>query len=157
MNKLFLFLAFALVACSDDPPASHSELCAKNSNSKECLAGRWYLEDIEGGNRNCKPNDGYLTLQANGEFFFRGSYNVYNSTDTTKGYWNLNETGKKMNIECKIDCRNANAPREIEADIEIINNGAKLRLTTSGYTAFLQCSIGINSTEFTEIFSRQGD
>ncbi|GBU23408.1 hypothetical protein R83H12_00019 [Fibrobacteria bacterium R8-3-H12] len=160
MNKFFLFLAFALfalTACSDDKSApSHSELCAKKPITKECLAGRWNLENVNDGHSGCKPNSkgGSLKLQANGEFSFYGGYDFYEIPveRDTKGTWELSGTGA-MKIKCTIGCENEN---EIDATVEVNSSGSELRVSTKGYTSFLQCSVGSPSASLTEVYSWQG-
>jgi hypothetical protein len=156
MNKFLLFLAFAifaLAACSEDkPPPSHSELCAKKPITKECLVGRWALEEVEGGNSQCNPNKGIinsLKLYANGEFSFNGGYEA--AVFETNGNWELNEAVMKIN--CIIGDCNPDINYPIDATIEIRNS--KLRIATQGYTGFLQCSVGSLYTTFTEVYSWQ--
>jgi len=162
MNKLFpllAFAAFALVACSEDKPeATHAELCAKVPVVKECLLGRWFLESVE-GNSECKPNDmlenSLNLLQEKGElrFSFKGGYSVYELE--TNGTWELNDS--VMKIGCKFGNCDKRINYPIDATIEVRSSGSKLRITTNnGFTSFLQCSVGISSEKYTEIFSRQG-
>jgi len=98
MNKFFLFLAFAafaLVACSDNskPPPSREELCKAPIITKECLVGKWTLEEVKGDTeKDCEG--GNLELYEDGSFTFS------NSKRTSIGAWKLNEGGT-MKIDCE--------------------------------------------------------
>jgi len=152
MNKLFpllAFAAFALVACSEDKPETlHSELCKKAT--KECLVGRWGLADVErdGGYSECKPTPGSeLKLTKDGRFVFNGSYGGYPEVEK-KGSWELVDGGMKITFDAGDFDPHRNP---IDAGIEIRNTvQLELRIKTTGYTGFLQCSDG--GTDFTEIF-----
>jgi len=157
MNKLFLFLAFAvfaLVACSEDKSESHSELCAKTPLTKECLVGRWYLERVVSGefgdnDFDCNKNGRDLKLEKNGDFSFEGGIHDLR----TKGKWKLNEAGTSIEIECIIgDC--SEGFDRINADINV--QGIELRVSANGYASFSQCEPS-NSKKLTEVFSWQGD
>jgi len=158
MNKLSLFLAFAvfaLVACSEDKPSpSHSELCAKTPITKECLAGKWYLERVE-GTQGCNSSGGNLKLKENGEFSFEnGSVTIEGSTYNdieALGIWKVTETG--MEITCTAGfCTNENVPFNVTIDIQNSNN---LKLTNIGYPGFLGICIG-EGMRFIEVYSWQG-
>jgi len=159
MNKLLPFLAFAvftLIACSEDKPAaSHSELCAKKPVTRECLVGRWALDKIEGSSE-CKPNkemyNNSLKLQANGQFTFNGG--IGDTPNEIMGNWELNEAIMKIN--CTIGDFNPEIDYPVDATIEIIRSGGELRITTKGYSSFLQCSVGSQSASFTEVYTWQG-
>jgi hypothetical protein len=160
MDKLFLFPAFAvfaLVACSDDkPPPSHYELCAKKTITKDCLAGKWNLERIE-GSPECSSNGGILKLKANGEFSFENG-NVtaggkeFNGIEAN-GSWKLTETGTVMEIICSTGiCTVEDEPFNVAIDVK---NPQNLKVTHSGYPSFLGICMG-SSINFTEVFSWQG-
>jgi len=157
MNKLFLFLAFAafaLVACSEDKPEpSQSEVCAKKTITKECLVGKWYLAAVEGGSSQCNPtSESNLELQKNGRFIFNGGYG--NGPEMEKlGFWEILEGGIKITFDGgDYDPRS----NPIDAAIETRNTGRlELRITTTSYTAFLQCSTN-SSASFTEVFVWRG-
>ncbi|MDR2594006.1 MAG: hypothetical protein LBC87_04465 [Fibromonadaceae bacterium] len=153
MNKLFLFLAFAafaLVACSEDKPAPlHSELCKKATITEECLVGRWGLADVEGGYSECKPNPGSeLKLTKDGRFVFNGAYGGYPEMEKM-GTWELIDGGMKITFTAgDYDPRS----ETIDAGIEIRNTvQLELRIKTTSYTGFLQCSEN-TSAAFTEVF-----
>jgi len=156
MNKLFLFLAFAvfaLIACSEDKPApTHSELCAKKPITKECLIGKWILENVIRESDNPEPlcdSKGELKLEANGDFSFKGG--IYNLTPY--GIWNLNEKGE-IEIEF-IAGTNLEIPDKITATTEVRYTTGQLRLTSYGYTSFSQCKINGN-TKLIEVFTWSG-
>jgi len=144
MNKLFpllAFAAFALVACSEDKPEpSQSEICAKKPITRECLIGNWYLDKMEGGRSNCTPSadkPNMLNLMANGQFSFIGNYD--NVEIDTKGTWELNEAG--MRINCIVGTCDLGIDYPVDAAIETRTGGRlELRITTDNYTAFLQCN-----------------
>jgi len=159
MNKLYLFLAFAvfaLVACSEDkPPQSHSELC---KNIGQCLVGKWFLQSVIRPDDNPVPLcqnskeefSGELRLKADGTFFFNGG--KYNSSPY--GKWSLNKEGE-MEIEFERGTYNDQIPQKITATLEIRSSGEQLRVSTPGYTSFSQCYIG-GFTNLIEVYSWQG-
>jgi hypothetical protein len=167
MNKHILFLAFAvfaLVACSEDKPEpTQSDICTKPI-TKKCLIGNWYLARIEGGNTDCSPDalkDNSLKFEANGQFSFKGNYNYYEQgvNIETFGDWELN--GTEMKINCKVGDCDPIIVYPIDANIDVRNTGQRLelRISTKGYTGFLQCSVGNPpnpSTDFTEVFVWRG-
>jgi len=152
MNKFFIFLAFvsfALLACSDEPAPSHSELCAKNPITKECLKGRWSLERIENDNGDCpRYNVSDLTFKANGEFIWEDD--KYDRS----GYWKLNDKGTEIDIECiSGDC--VDGFEKIKANISIKSGDLIVTATSDGLTSFSQCKI-TSSAKLTEVFGWQG-
>jgi len=158
MNKFFLFLAFAafaLVACSEDKPEpTQSDICAKRPITKECLIGKWYLDRVEGGNNQCNPtSESNLELQKNGRFIFNGAYD--NSSEMEKlGFWELIDGGMKITFDNgDYDPRN----NPVDATLETRNAGRlELRISTKGYTSFLQCSVSSPTTDFVEVFVWRG-
>jgi len=158
MNKLYLFLVFAvfaLVACSEEkPPPTQTEICAKIPITKECLIGKWYLDMVDGGNSECNPtSESNLELQKNGRFIFNGAYGS-NPKLEKLGAWELIGGGMKITFDGgDYDPRS----ESIDATLETRNTGhLELRINTKGYTGFLQCNVGSSSTDFTEIFSWNG-
>jgi len=160
MNKFFIFLAFvafvafALLACSNEPAPSHADLCAKKPITKECLAGKWYLERVirESGNNDgdCNHKGKGLNLKKNGEFSFEGGVNNIE----TNGTWKLNEAGTEMTIECRSGDCTENVPYVINAEIEL--KDSDLRVISKGYTSFSQCKLeGNSATKLIEVFSWQ--
>jgi len=160
MNKILFILAFVsfvLLACSKDPEPTHPELCAKAPPiTKECLVGRWSLDDVlknSGGTEisdaGCRPGNGVygsLTFKSDGQFSFEMG-------DLEKnGYWKLNEKGTEMKIECPGSDCDIDIP-EINAKISIKNSN--LRVTSTGYTSFSQCKTS-GSAELIEVFGWQG-
>lgn len=155
MSKFLLFPAFAifaLVACSDkekDPP-NHAELCAKKPITRECLAGKWRLERVEGAsdcNKNNNELSGRLELYINGTFSFEGG--IYNIE--TYGHWTPSEDGKAMDIKCEGgDCME-DLPVDTNAEIEVTSR--ELKVTSKKYTSFSRCNTGSSTAKLIEVFS----
>jgi len=154
MNKFFIFFAFAsfaLVGCSDNnKEPKRGDLCA--AITKECLAGIWLLQTVEGGLGECNPTDrGDLELLKSGRFIFNGAYGGYPSEEK-RGTWEL-LPGEKMKIS--FDGGGDPSIKDVTATFKIRDSGYKLEITTKGYTGFLQCRAGTDNTEYTEKFSFQ--
>jgi len=151
MNKLFIFLAFApfaLLACSEDtPPPEHSDLCKKRPITKECLKGKWYLENIE-GHRDCIEAGGILKLEENGNFSFSSE------KTETNGTWKLTENTDELEIVCKFgECIDEMMGEPFNVKIEVQYPGTKLKVTHENIAGFSELC---NGSRFTEVFSWQG-
>jgi len=151
MNKLYLFLAFAvfaLVACSEDKPQpTQSEICAKKPVTKECLIGKWYLSNVE-GHYECTPAGGdNLVLDKKGGFTFNFSRNNVNNWEKT-GTWELLDGGEMKITFFDGGDYDPSGTNPINAKIDV-SAGPKLEITTTNYSGFLQCGAPV---KFTEIY-----
>jgi len=153
MNKLFpllAFVAFALVACSEDkPPPSQTEICSKIT--KECLIGNWYLDRVEGHSSCNSASGNNLELEKKGRFTFK--FTEGDLRLEKLGAWELLEDGE-MKITFDGGDYDYDGINPINAKLDVRNTGRlELRVTTSSYSGFLQCN---PSSTFTEIFVWSG-
>ncbi len=161
MNKLIPFLAFvafALVACSEDKPElTQTEICSKRPITKECLVGRWDLKSMEVvgyPSSGCGPASGdYLELEKKGRFTF--SFTSSNGVRLEKlGIWELIDGGMKITFDGGDYNRDdPNRINPIDSQIDI-RSGPELIIVTKNYSAFLQCNA--SSATFTEVFGWRG-